>query len=105
MTPVADAQVVSPLTSLLEEERLFQQSIRQFARERLGPHVRAMDAEGVFRKDLLAEMFALGLMGVDVKEEYGGQGGSFFQAILAIEELARVDPAASVIVDVQNTAG
>jgi short/branched chain acyl-CoA dehydrogenase len=103
MTPVADTQVVSPLTSLLEEERLFQQSIRQFARERIGPHVRAMDAEGVFRKDLLKEMFALGLMGVDVKEEYGGQGGSFFQSILAIEELARVDPAASVIVDVQNT--
>ncbi len=103
MTPVADAQFVWPLTSLLEEERLFQQSIRQFARERLAPHVRAMDAEGVFRKDLLAEMFALGLMAVDVKEEYGGQGGSFFQSILAIEEVARVDPAASVIVDVQNT--
>ncbi len=103
MTPVADVQTVSPLTSLLEEERLFQQSIRQFARERLAPHARAMDAEGVFRKDLLKEMFALGLMGVDVKEEYGGQGGSFFQSILAIEELARVDPAASVIVDVQNT--
>ena len=103
MTPVADAQAVSPLTSLLEEERLFQQSIRQFARERLAPHVRAMDAEGVFRKDLLKEMFAIGLMGVDVKEEYGGQGGSFFQSILAIEELARVDPAASVIIDVQNT--
>ncbi len=103
MTPVADAQFVWPLTSLLEEERLFQQSIRQFARERLAPHVRSMDAEGVFRKDLLAEMFALGLMAVDVKEEYGGQGGSFFQSILAIEEVARVDPAASVIVDVQNT--
>jgi len=103
MTPVADVQAVAPLTSLLEEERLFQQSIRQFARERIAPHVRAMDAEGVFRKDLLKEMFALGLMGVDVKEEYGGQGGSFFQSILAIEELARVDPAASVIVDVQNT--
>jgi len=103
MTPVADAQAVSPLTSLLEEERLFQQSIRQFARERLAPHVRAMDEEALFRKDLLKEMFALGLMGVDVKEEYGGQAGSFFQSILAIEELARVDPAASVIVDVQNT--
>ncbi|MGA7411473.1 MAG: acyl-CoA dehydrogenase [Bryobacteraceae bacterium] len=103
MSPVADAQTVSPLTSLLEEERLFQQSVRQFARERLAPHVRAMDAEGVFHKGLLKEMFALGLMGVDVKEEYGGQGGSFFQSILAIEELARVDPAASVIVDVQNT--
>lgn len=103
MTPVADTQVISPLTSLLEEERLFQQSVRKFARERLAPHVRAMDEEGVFRKDLLAEMFALGLMSVDVKEEYGGQGGSFFQSVLAIEELARVDPAAAVIVDVQNT--
>jgi len=91
------------LTSLLEEERLFQQSIRKFSRERLAPQVRAMDAEGVFRSDLLKEMFALGLMCVDVNEEYGGQGGSFFQSILAIEELARVDPSASVIVDVQNT--
>ena len=62
-----------------------------------------MDEEGRFRKDLLQEMFQLGLMGIDIKEEYGGQGGSFFQSILAIEELAKVDPAASVIVDVQNT--
>ncbi len=103
MPQVADDLGISPLTSLPEEERLFQQSIRRFARERLAPHVRAMDAEGVFRKDLLKEMFELGLMGVDVKEEYGGQGGSFFQSVLAIEEIARVDPAASVIVDVQNT--
>jgi butyryl-CoA dehydrogenase/short/branched chain acyl-CoA dehydrogenase len=62
-----------------------------------------MDEEGRFRKELLQEMFELGLMGIDIKEEYGGQGGSFFQSILAIEELAKVDPAASVIVDVQNT--
>ena len=48
-------------------------------------------------------MFEMGLMGIDIKEEYGGQGGSFFQSVLAIEELAKVDPAASVIVDVQNT--
>jgi short-chain 2-methylacyl-CoA dehydrogenase len=99
----ADALGVSPLTSLPEEERLFQHSIQKFARERLSPHVRSMDAEGVFRKDLLKEMFELGLMSVDMKEEYGGQGGSFFQSVLAIEELARVDPAAAVIVDVQNT--
>jgi butyryl-CoA dehydrogenase/short/branched chain acyl-CoA dehydrogenase len=92
-----------PLTVLPEEERLFQSSVRQFARERLAPHVRAMDEAGRFRKHLLEEMFALGLMGIDIKEEYGGQGGSFFQSILAIEELAKVDPAASVIVDVQNT--
>src|SRR6201999_4132689 len=93
----------APLTQLTEEEALFQSSVRSFARERLAPHVRTMDAEGVFRKDLLREMFELGLMGIDIAEEYGGQGGYFFQSILAIEELAKVDPSASVIVDVQNT--
>ena len=92
-----------PLTILGEEERMFQSSVRRFARERLTPHIRSMDESGVFHKDLLAEMFALGLMGIDIPEEYGGQGGSFFQCILAIEELAKVDPSASVIVDVQNT--
>src|SRR6202521_1317245 len=92
-----------PLTRLSEEERLFQGVVAKFARERLAPHVRAMDESGLFRKDLLHEFFELGLMGIEIPEEYGGQGGSFFQAILAIEELAKVDPSASVIVDVQNT--
>ena len=86
-----------------EEERLFQGSVARFAKERLRPHVRAMDETGQFRPDLLRELFELGLMGIEVGEEYGGQGGTFFQAVLAIEELAKVDPAASVIVDVQNT--
>jgi short-chain 2-methylacyl-CoA dehydrogenase len=103
MPPVADLSLPSPLTVLQEEERLFQESVRQFARERLAPHVRAMDEEAQFRKELIQEMFELGLMGIDIREEYGGQGGSFFQSILVIEELAKVDPAASVIVDVQNT--
>ncbi len=97
--PVAAA----PLTQLSEEETMFQSSVRRFAAERLAPHVRAMDDAGVFRKELISELFELGLMAVDVPEEYGGQGGTFFQAILAIEELAKVDPSASVIVDVQNT--
>jgi short/branched chain acyl-CoA dehydrogenase len=92
-----------PLTVLSEEEGMFQASVRRFARERLAPHVRSMDECGVFRTDLLLELFQMGLMGIDVPEEYGGQGGSFFQAIVAIEELAKVDPSASVIVDVQNT--
>ncbi len=96
-------QTNRPLTELDQEERMFQASVRKFARERLAPKVREMDEAGVFDKGLLQEMFALGLMGIEVPEEYGGQGGSFFQAILAIEELARVDPSASVIVDVQNT--
>jgi len=92
-----------PLTLLGEEEQLFQASVGQFARERIAPHVREMDDAGVFRKDLLKELFELGLMAIDVPEEYGGQGGDFFQSILAIEELSKVDPSAAVIVDVQNT--
>jgi alkylation response protein AidB-like acyl-CoA dehydrogenase len=103
MSQVAELAANTPLTILPEEERLFQDSVRRFARERLAPHVRAMDERGEFQKDLLREMFELGLMGIDIKEQYGGQGGSFFQSVLAIEELAKVDPSASVIVDVQNT--
>lgn len=94
---------MTPLTQLSEEETLFQASVRRFARERLAPHVRPMDEAGVFRADLLREIFDLGLMAIEVTEELGGQGGTFFQSILAIEELARVDPSAAVIVDVQNT--
>ncbi len=92
-----------PLTLLSEEEKMFQATVRRFARERIGPHVRAMDEAGVFRKDLLGEMFELGLMGIEVPEEHGGQGGTFFQSVLAVEALASVDPSAAVIVDVQNT--
>lgn len=103
MSETAEFSSVPPLTMLIEEERLFQDSVRQFAKDRLAPHVRDMDAGSKLRGDLLEEMFALGLMGIDVQEQYRGQGGSFFQSILAIEELAKVDPAISVIVDVQNT--
>jgi len=93
----------TPLTHLTEEETMFQATVRKFARDRIAPHVREMDEAGVFRKDILKELFELGLMAIDVPEEYGGQGGYFFQSILAIEELAKVDPSAAVIVDVQNT--
>lgn len=103
MPSTIDVAAPAPLTALQEEERLFQASVRRFASERLAPHVRAMDEAGKFREELLAEMFELGLMGIDIEEQYGGQGGSFFQSVIAIEELARVDPSASVIVDVQNT--
>lgn len=102
-TPAVAELQTPPLTVLQDEERLFRDSVRRFANERLAPHVRAMDQEGKFRKDLLDEMFELGLMGIDIQEQYGGQGGTFFQSVLAIEELAKVDPSASVIVDVQNT--
>ena len=94
---------VQPLTVLSEEEKMFQSTIRRFARERIAPYVREMDEAGVFRKDLLKEMFQLGLMGIEIPEEYGGQSGNFFQCVLAVEALAEVDPSAAVIVDVQNT--
>jgi short/branched chain acyl-CoA dehydrogenase len=103
-TAHSSVQALTPaLTMLSEEERMFQTTVRRFARERIGPHVRAMDDAGVFRADILTEMFDLGLMGIEIPEEYGGQGGNFFQAVLAVETLAEVDPSAAVIVDVQNT--
>jgi short-chain 2-methylacyl-CoA dehydrogenase len=92
-----------PLTALSEDEKLFQATVRKFARDEIRPHVREMDEAGVFRKDLIRQFFEMGLMGIEIPEEYGGQGGSFFQAILAVEELSAVDPSAGVIVDVQNT--
>src|SRR5579859_5393929 len=93
----------SPLTQLTEEERMFQSTVRRFAREQIAPHVREMDEAGVFRKDILRQFFELGLMGIEIPEQFGGQGGSFFQCVLAVEELSAVDPSAGVIVDVQNT--
>lgn len=94
---------IQPLTILSEEEKMFRSTVLRFARERIGPYVREMDAAGVFRKELLQEMFELGLMGIEIPEEVGGQGGNFFQCVLAVEALAEVDPSAAVIVDVQNT--
>ena len=91
------------LSQLSEEEKLFQTTVRRFAREQIGPHVREMDEAGVFRKDIIRQFFELGLMGIEIPEEFGGQGGTFFQAVMAVEELSAVDPSAGVIVDVQNT--
>ena len=92
-----------PLTVLSGDEKLFQSTVRKFAREEIRPYVREMDETSVFRKDILRQLFAMGLMGIEIPEESGGQAGTFFQAILAVEELSAVDPSAGVIVDVQNT--
>ncbi len=102
MAPAPDCPA-RPLTELTEEETMFRSAVREIARKELAPHVRAMDEAGVFRPELLRVFFENGLMGIEIPEAYGGQGGSFFQSILAIEALASVDPSASVIVDVQNT--
>jgi len=94
---------IPPLTQLSEEEELFRQSVRQFAEERVRPLVKTMDEEGKFDPGLLQEFFKLGLMGINIPEEYGGAGSNFFMAVLAVEELSRVDASAGVVVDVQNT--
>ena len=100
--PVA-ADQPPPLTVLSEEEAMFQESVRRFARDEIAPSVRQMDEAGAFRKEILRQFFELGLMGIEIPEEYGGQAGTFFQSVLAVEEIAAVDPAAAVVVDVQNT--
>ncbi len=91
------------LTRLSEDEILFRDTVRQFAVDQIQPHVREMDERGEFRPDLTRQLFELGLMGIQVPEQYGGQEGSFFMAVLAVEALATVDPSAAVISDVQNT--
>src|ERR1700676_3158973 len=103
--PETTLQVPSPtpLTSFTEDEILFRDNIRQFAEEKVRPLVKEMDEKGVFDKDLIHQFFQLGLMGIEVPEQYGGAGGKFFEAILAVEEFSRADASAGVIVDVQNT--
>jgi alkylation response protein AidB-like acyl-CoA dehydrogenase len=100
---VAEQLLVQPLTVLSEEERLFQSSVREFAEAEIKPYVREMDENQKIRPEIIKKCFELGLMGVEPGEEYGGSGGSFFMACLAIEELARVDASVSVMVDVNNT--
>jgi alkylation response protein AidB-like acyl-CoA dehydrogenase len=92
-----------PVTSLTEDEILFRDSVRQFADDKVRPLAKEMDEKSVFDKALLDQFFQLGLMGIEIPEQYGGAGGRFFEAILAVEELSRADASAGVIVDVQNT--
>jgi len=95
--------VPAPLTNLTEDEVLFRDNVRQFAEEKLRPLVREMDEKQAFDHGLIEQFFQLGLMGIEIPEQYGGGAGSFFEAILAVEEISRVDPSAGVLVDVQNT--
>src|SRR5580765_9090746 len=92
-----------PLTSLTEDEILFRDNVRQFAEDKIRPLAKEMDEKAVFDHALLEQFFQLGLMGIEIPEQYGGGGGRFFEAILAVEEFSRVDASAGVVVDVQNT--
>lgn len=94
---------MTPLTLLTDEERLFFDTVVGFARDRVAPLVKTMDEQALLDGQLVSALFDLGVMGVELPSEYGGAGSSFFNAILAVEALARVDPSVAVVVDVQNT--
>jgi alkylation response protein AidB-like acyl-CoA dehydrogenase len=97
------AEIGQPLTILAEDERIFRDSVRDFAEAQVRPLVREMDEHAKFPKSLIDQLFELGVMGIEVPETFGGSGGRFFHSVLAVEELSRVDPSVGVLVDVQNT--
>ena len=91
------------LTQLAEDEVLLRDSVAEFAEAQIRPHVREMDEHAKLPKELLTQLFDLGVMGVEIPEQYGGGGAKFFHAVLAVEALSAVDPSVGVLVDVQNT--
>ena len=101
--PETETMPALPLTSLNEEETMLRDTVRQFAQQEIAPRVRAMDEAQKLDTEILRQLFELGLMAIEAPLELGGAGASFFSAVLAVEEIARVDPAVAVIVDVQNT--
>src|SRR5256714_842870 len=98
-----EESLARPLTTLAEDEQMFRDSVREFAEGEIRKRVEEMDEQAHLDPSLLKQCFDLGLMGIETPEEFGGAGGSFFQAILAVEELSRVDASVGVFVDVQNT--
>jgi alkylation response protein AidB-like acyl-CoA dehydrogenase len=101
-TPPVDESLPA-LTELAEDETLLRSSVREFAERRIRPLVREMDDTATIPRALLDELFELGVMGIEIPESFGGGGGRFFQSVLVVEELSRVDPSVGVLVDVQNT--
>jgi alkylation response protein AidB-like acyl-CoA dehydrogenase len=97
------AEHASPLTLLAEDEIIFRDTVREFAEAQIRPLVREMDEHAKIPRSLIDRLFDLGIMGIEIPESYGGSGGTFFHAVLAVEELSRVDPSVGVLVDVQNT--
>jgi len=92
-----------PLTRLSEDERLFCDSVYEFANREIRPLTREMDEHAKMPTSLIGQLFAIGAMGIEIPEAYGGSGATFFHSVLAVEALSRVDPSVGVVVDVQNT--
>lgn len=103
MTTSVETLPGAPLTLLSDEEKMFQESVREFAVEKIRPLVHQMDHDAAMSKDLISAFFDLGIMGIEVPDEFGGAGSTFFNAVLVVEELSHVDASCGVLVDVQNT--
>src|SRR5437762_5362361 len=103
VTQTVEVPPGAPLTVLSEEEQMFQQSVRDFAVERIRPLVHDMDREATMSKELISSFFELGIMGIEVPDQWGGAGSTFFNAVVVVEELSHVDASCGVLVDVQNT--
>jgi butyryl-CoA dehydrogenase/short/branched chain acyl-CoA dehydrogenase len=103
MTTVTESPTGTPLTVLSEEEQMFAESVRDFAIEKIRPLVARMDHDAVMDKSLISSFFELGIMGIEVPDQWGGAGSTFFNAVLVVEELSHVDASCGVLVDVQNT--
>ncbi|KAM5540575.1 hypothetical protein V8D89_005606 [Ganoderma adspersum] len=91
------------LNTFTEEEEMLRESVRRFAEDVVGPKVREMDENEMMDPAIVKALFEQGLMGIETSAEHGGAESSFMSAIIAIEELARVDPSVSVMCDVHNT--
>src|SRR5437764_14543326 len=102
MPETLQAAQPTPLTTLTEDEILFRDNIRQFADEKIRPHVKEMDEKGVFEKDLIHDFFQLGLMGIEIPEHYGGSGGKLFRAIPGGEGCSPVGGSVGVLGGGQN---
>lgn len=94
---------IKPLTQFTEDENMLREAAADFARTSVAPLVHEMDEQAKLNPDLIKEFFEMGLMGIEVPGKYQGGDGTFFMAILAIEEIAKVDASTSVFMDVQNT--
>jgi short-chain 2-methylacyl-CoA dehydrogenase len=91
------------LTTLSEDERMFQEAVRDFAQAEIAPKVMEMDEAQQMDAGIISQLFELGLMGIEIPEAHGGTGSDFFTSVLVVEELSKVDPSIGVLVDVQNT--
>jgi len=100
---LSNEDLTPALTQLAEDEVLLRDSVAEFADAQIRPHVREMDEHAKLPKDLITKLFDLGVMGIEIPEQYGGGGARFFHAVLAVEALSAVDPSVGVLVDVQNT--